>query len=300
MRRTVCVALVLGACLVTGAPATSQIVTLPDPGETVSDVIEDATSTVGDTVGTAQETVSETVSETATTPSSGSGSTSTSSGGTSSSEGSSSAAGSRSSSRGRAADSGPRTRFDRLPPRLERLLERIELGRNVRANLRRLEQALASASPELRRRVLRLIRAEIRRLERGDVTPRERRRIERLRLVLETLTSPSPSPSSGGSQVLIPDSAGAGAEQGAQKQNVRGENTGVLGTQARGGGGEQAGGGGGGEQPQSRPIPIPPAPPGTDGLPFVLGLVLFALLVLGFVGLVAGVTNHVFGRARSG
>lgn len=86
--------------------------------------------------------------------------------------------------------SGPRTRFDRLPPRFERLLERILGGRDVAANLRRLQAALADR-PDLRARVLRLVRAEIAKLERGGVTPAEERRIDRLRRV-EAALQPRP------------------------------------------------------------------------------------------------------------
>jgi hypothetical protein len=89
-----------------------------------------------------------------------------------------------------------RTRFDRLPPRLERLLERIELGRNVRANLRRLERALASASVRDRARLLRLLNAEIRRLRADGVSPAERRSIERLirtRATISALSVPTPT-----------------------------------------------------------------------------------------------------------
>jgi hypothetical protein len=88
-----------------------------------------------------------------------------------------------------------RTRFDRLPPRLERLLERIELGRNVRANLRRLEQALASVSARERARLLRRLNAEIRRLRANGVSPAERRRIDRLirtRAMITALSVPTP------------------------------------------------------------------------------------------------------------
>lgn len=89
------------------------------------------------------------------------------------------------------------TRFDRLPPRLERLLERIELGRNLRANLRRLEQVLASASARERARLLRLLNAEIRRLRADGVSATERRRIDRLVRAREALISqPAPMPSS--------------------------------------------------------------------------------------------------------
>jgi hypothetical protein len=81
----------------------------------------------------------------------------------------------------------PQTRFDRLPRRYERLLERIESGRHVRANLARLRTLLASASPQLRARVMRFIRLEIRRLERGGLTRRERAAVHRLRTLLTAL-----------------------------------------------------------------------------------------------------------------
>ena len=70
---------------------------------------------------------------------------------------------------GRAAPRVPRLRttFDRLPRRLEALLERIVLGQEPGANLRRLEQALRAGPPQLRARVLRLLRAEMRRLKQG-------------------------------------------------------------------------------------------------------------------------------------
>jgi len=91
-----------------------------------------------------------------------------------------------------------RTRFDRLSPRLERLLERIELGRNMRANLRRLEQALGSASVRERTRLLRLLNAEIRRLRADGASPAERRRIDRLIRARETVTAlGTAAPSSG-------------------------------------------------------------------------------------------------------
>jgi hypothetical protein len=90
-----------------------------------------------------------------------------------------------------------RTRFDRLPPRLERLLERIELGRNARANLKRLEQALGSVSIRERTRLLRLLNAEIRRLRADGVSPAERRRIQRLIRTRAALTAPPvPTPTS--------------------------------------------------------------------------------------------------------
>jgi hypothetical protein len=91
-----------------------------------------------------------------------------------------------------------RTRFDRLPPRLERLLERIELGRNVRANLRRLEQALRSASVRERARLLRRLNAEIRRLRADGVSPAERKQIDRLIRTRERITALSGPTSTSG------------------------------------------------------------------------------------------------------
>jgi hypothetical protein len=335
MRRTACLGFMLAAWLVLGTPAAAQTVPLPDADGTVSDVVDTVGSTADQVVGTAQGTVDQATSSggsgssgggdvvastsaaggsiagsvfstVAGTTSSASSSGSTTSSGSGSGGGGSTASSTRSGSNGGRAGSsrqGPRTRFDRLPRRFEMLLERIELGRNVRANIRRLERALASASPELRRRVLRQLRAEIARLRRGGVTGQEQRRIERLRLTFEALTggqapSASPSPtttSSAGnpSRALSAAPALPGVQLGAQPQQSQApgvENTGVLGTRA----------GGGVEEPVIRPIPLPPAPDQSDGFPVVIGLALLALLILGFVGVVAGVTSHVFGRARSG
>jgi hypothetical protein len=123
---------------------------------------------------------------------SGSGTTNTTSSGD---DGGSGSASSGDASSGSATDSNrgsPHTRFDRLPRRYESLLERIESGRHVRANIARLRALLASASPQLRARVMRLIRREIRRLERGGLTPRERAAVQRLRTLLTTLQGPVP------------------------------------------------------------------------------------------------------------
>jgi hypothetical protein len=89
-----------------------------------------------------------------------------------------------------------RTRFDRLPARLERLLERIELGRNVRANRKRLEQMFGALSVRERSRLLRVLNSEIRRLRAGGVSPAERRRIRRLvhtRQALVGRSAPAPT-----------------------------------------------------------------------------------------------------------
>jgi hypothetical protein len=92
----------------------------------------------------------------------------------------------------------PHTRFDRLPRRYESLLERIESGRHVRANIARLRALLASASPQLRARVMRLIRLEIRRFERGGLTRRERAAVQRLRTLLNMLQVQAPRPATQG------------------------------------------------------------------------------------------------------
>jgi hypothetical protein len=305
--------LLIVGCLLTAASAAGQTVDLPVVEGTASNAIGTVTSTTSGVVGTVGNAVDQasgssagsTVSSSAGSTVSGVADTATSVSGSSlatdsSSSGSTTSSGDRrsASSRRSASDSGasrPRikTRFDRLPRRLETLLERIELGQNVRANLRRLERALASASPEMRTRVLRLIRAEIARLRRGGTTPRDRRRIERLRFALEMLTRASPpaaelSPTSGvaSSEPVTP------GEQPGRTRNEPGQKTGVLETQA-GGRDEQTQAGGRDEQTQTPPL----LPPQRDEVPFLVGVLALAALILGFLGLVAGVTRHVL---RSG
>jgi hypothetical protein len=132
-------------------------------------------------------------------PGSGSESGSTADDGGSTAAGSGSG-GSSSGTRERAGarrSSGEHTRFDRLPHRYEVLLERILRGRRVDANLRRLERALAAASPALRARIERLVRREIAALGRGDVTPQDRRRIERLRRIEALFAPAAGAPSTG-------------------------------------------------------------------------------------------------------
>jgi hypothetical protein len=111
-----------------------------------------------------------------------------------------------------------------LPARLETLLERIELGRNERANLKRLKQMLRSLSPRERARLLHLLNAEIRRLRAGGVSPKERRRIERLVRTRQALTAPpapTPTPPSdvadtpgGASETALAPESGARAGEG--------------------------------------------------------------------------------------
>jgi hypothetical protein len=106
-----------------------------------------------------------------------------------SSEGGTNTSGSRKDRKAGSRASRKHTRFDRLPRRVEALLERIAAGRHSRGDLARLERLLASMSPGMRARVLRLVRAEIRQLRGGSETAAERRRIRRLQSVIEILRS---------------------------------------------------------------------------------------------------------------
>jgi hypothetical protein len=125
---------------------------------------------------------------------SGSGTTDATSSGADGGSGSASTGDASSGSATNSNRGSPHTRFDRLPRRYERLLERIESGRHVRANLARLRAMLASASPQLRARVMRFIRLEIRRLERGGLTRRERAAVQRLRTLLTALQGQASRP----------------------------------------------------------------------------------------------------------
>ena len=145
-----------------------------------------------------------------------------------------SADGGRSTSNGSAP-----TRFDRLPRRFEILLERIEFGHKVRVSAARLRALFASATPEVRARILRLIRTEIRRLKRNGLTHRERaavRRLHRLRSMLahEAARSGPPASSSLGrlagagvtsanaGATAASSAAGAGSPSGAAEQPFTG------------------------------------------------------------------------------
>jgi hypothetical protein len=163
-----------------------------------------------------------------------------------------------------------RTRFDRLRPPLERLLERIELGRNVRANLRRLEQALASVSVRERARLLRLLNAEIRRLRADGLSPADRRRIDRLIRTRATITALSvPTPTSAGADATTGTSGTALAPGTAPR--VKG---GVLGASLAG---SKAPPGEGAAPPRDG-AGDPAGPSGTPAFPLLQ--VLFALCVV--------------------
>jgi hypothetical protein len=113
------------------------------------------------------------------------------------------------------------TRFDRLPRRAEVLLERIELGRNVRANLHRLE-ALLRRSPDLRTEVARALRAEMARLRKGGLTHAERRQLRRL-VRLQQVLAPQASGSSatlGSSRSPSPNALAGVESAGASRQSA--------------------------------------------------------------------------------
>jgi hypothetical protein len=189
VRALLCTALLLGG-ITSGAAIAGTV----DPIDTVMSAVSTVvgqTTVVSDLAGTATGAAAGTSAATSsgsladvTSSLTGSGTQAQSSGG-----GDSSAQPKRRES---ASNPGsPRTRFDRLPRRYELLLERIELGHHVRANLARLKALLASESPEFRARLLRLIRAEISRLERGGLTPSERAAVRRLQFLIEVIGAPT-------------------------------------------------------------------------------------------------------------
>ena len=220
---------------------------------TPNDAVGTVTTNGGDAVGNVTSTASGTagsivdgVNSGSQTPaaSSSAGSSSDDSGGTSSSD-RPRAAGSRGD--GKAPGRSYHTRFDRLPHRAEVLLERIELGRNMRANLRRLE-ALLRHSPALRDELARALRSELARLRNGGLTHAERRQVRRLVHVqralagsatldsasaLESPTSLMPNPLSGvESAAASPENAPSQADvAGADaRREANGSGNGILGT----------------------------------------------------------------------
>lgn len=77
-------------------------------------------------------------------------------------------------------------------------------------------------------------------------------------------------------------------------------NGGVLAEQTANGRLGADAGGGNGEAGNGRLPAVPQLPDRPDEFPFVIGLILLALVGLGLAGVVAGVAAHVVGRARSG
>jgi hypothetical protein len=181
------------------ASATSAV---DDPVGTVTSTASDSVKTANDAVGTVTSSASAVAGSTVGganvasqppqgTASSSAGPSSGGSGGTSTSN-----RGSAGGSHGdrNAPGRSYHTRFDRLPRRAEILIERIELGRNMRANLLRLE-ALLARSPALRAELARALRSELARLRKGGLTRAERHQARRLDRVQRAL-APSASGSS--------------------------------------------------------------------------------------------------------
>jgi len=262
-------------------------------------VVATATSAVEDPVGTITSTANGAVG-TVTTISSGTAGSTLGEAGigsetphdvASSSSGSSSEGSGGSSTSSRAGASGSRgdrktpgrsyhTRFDRLPHRAEILAERIELGRNVRANLRRLE-ALLSRSPALRAELARVLRSELARLRNDGLTAAERRQVRRLVRVQQALApSVSGSSSTMGSASAVMSSTildsnqlagSAGTSQDASPQSE------VAAAHAEG----EADGPGEGS------LGALPVPGGVDGRPAWLMLLLQVVVWSSILGLVA-------------
>jgi hypothetical protein len=345
MRRRAWVAVVLGAVLLMVTPAGAQTVALSSAGDAVDQTVDTVTSTAtnaGNTVtstatdvGNAVEETGDTVTSTAgavqgaagsatgstatilaapvtgTTggaggSTSGDGSTSSGSSTTSGSSGGSARSSQRGDGKSGSRATRHRTKFDRLPRRFETLLERIEFGRNVRANIRRLEHLLASASPAVRARVLRLLRAEIRRLRADGVTRAERSRIERLELARKALrTSPSPAaaaqtPSGSPPPHRAEALRTADGSVPTHAPPPQAADGGVLAEQT---GGSRVGAEEGGVNGATGTDGLPPVlqlPDQPDEFPFAIGLILLALVGLGLAGVVASVAARVVGRARSG
>jgi hypothetical protein len=139
-----------------------------------------------------------------------------------------------------------RTTFDRLPSRLEVLLERLVVGQKPGANLRRLEHALRAAAPQLRARVLRLLRAEMRKLKRGGLTPIERDRYRRLHRVLKALSQAGSSSATGGGGAPLPAQSGdqeigAPSGRGAPNSTSPGDSHPFTGTDSQPSSGSKAG-----------------------------------------------------------
>ena len=170
------------------------------------------------------------------------------------------------------------SRFDPLPRRYELLLERLELGRSPRAARARLLALLASATPELRERVVRLIRMEIRRLERGGLTARERPAAQALRQLLRRLDRQVSGETVGAARSPGPPAdadTGAAGARGAGVASTRAGSESRRADPARSRAGSR-GEAGGGTPWGPLPSPIPPSSP--------LDWLLLLVLLLGGIG----------------
>jgi hypothetical protein len=225
-----------------------------DTTDAVTGSVNDATGSVSS--GSATESVTNVLSG---STSSGADSTSSSGSNTSMSSGGSGETTSTSSKQSASASNrgSPRTRFDRLPARYETLLERIESGFRVQASIAQLRALLANASPELRATILRLIRAEIRRLEKGGLTPKERAAVRRLTPLLKAFQA-SRLPD----RISLRDgTASLPAASSYERAQVAGANTDPpLSSERAGSGGDEAERGSGAPSGPLFPLPSPPGP----------------------------------------
>lgn len=226
-----------------------------DTTDAVTGSVNDATGSVSSgsaTTGSVTNVLSGSTSSGADSTSSSGSNTSMSSGGSGETTSTSSRQSASASNRG-----SPRTRFDRLPARYETLLERIESGFRVQASIAQLRALLANASPELRATILRLIRAEIRRLEKGGLTPKERAAVRRLTPLLKAFQA-SRLPD----RISLRDgTASLPAASSYGRAQVAGANTGPpLSSERAGSGGDEAERGSGAPSGPLFPLPSPPGP----------------------------------------
>ena len=230
-----------------------------DTTDAVTGSVNDATGSVssgsassGSATGSVTNVLSGSTSSGADSTSSSGSNTSGSSGGSGETTSTSSRQSASASNRG-----SPRTRFDRLPARYETLLERIESGFRVQASIAQLRALLANASPELRATTLRLIRAEIRRLEKGGLTPKERAAVRRLTPLLKAFQA-SRLPD----RISLRDgTASLPAASSYGRAQVAGANTGPpLSSERAGSGGDEAERGSGAPSGPFFPLPSPPGP----------------------------------------
>jgi hypothetical protein len=248
---------------------TSAISTIASQTTVVSDLTGSATSA---TSGASGSGATDVVSGSGVL--SGSGSTDATSSGVDGGSGSASSGDASSRSATASNPRSPHTRFDRLPRRYETLLERIESGRHVRANIARLRTLLASASPQLRARVMRLIRLEIRRLERGGLTRRERAAVQRLTGLLTALQGQAAQSATPG-----PLSLGRVAGSGIRSAAASGEGVEAANAGSESRGGPPTSAGGANNAIPRLPLALPPPPAGPSYLPLLL-LLLAALACL--------------------
>jgi hypothetical protein len=175
-----------------------------------------------------------------------------------------------------------------LPRRAEVLLERIELGRNVRANLRRLE-ALLRRSPDLRTEVARALRAEMAGLRKGGLTHVERRQLRRL-VRLQQVLAPQASGSSatlGSSRSPSPNALAGVESAAASRQSATSQAADFAGAPAQREASESGNG----------ILGTLPLPDGVDGWPSwvrILEDVLLSLCILALVVIFWQPFRHAF------